>query len=109
MRQNQESHGRGEAGRWQNEPSDDFVLATRVTAWGRERGRRTGSVSFQDVYVAFSREEWQHLALAQKSLYRDVMLDNYFNLISVDKAIGFENSQQESCEEVSFQSERIRT
>jgi hypothetical protein len=42
-----------------------------------------GSVSFQDVTVAFSREEWQHLDLAQRSLYRDVMLDNYFNLLSV--------------------------
>lgn len=42
-------------------------------------------MSFKDVTVDFSREEWQQLDLAQKSLYRDVMLENYFNLISVGK------------------------
>ncbi|XP_068385399.1 zinc finger protein 304 isoform X2 [Eschrichtius robustus] len=55
--------------------------------------RAQGCVTFEDVFVYFSREEWEVLEEAQRLLYRDVMLENFALVASLDVAIHF--SQEE--------------
>lgn len=42
-------------------------------------------MTFKDIIVDFTQEEWGHLATAHQNLYREAMLENYGNLVSVGK------------------------
>uniref|UniRef100_A0A8C0VZN8 KRAB domain-containing protein n=1 Tax=Castor canadensis TaxID=51338 RepID=A0A8C0VZN8_CASCN len=51
-----------------------------------------GMLSFEDVAVDFTREEWQFLNPSEKDLYKEVMSENYENLVSV----GYQGTKPDS-------------
>ncbi|XP_070593395.1 LOW QUALITY PROTEIN: zinc finger protein 829-like [Erythrolamprus reginae] len=52
-------------------------------------------VSFEEVAVYFSREEWSQLNADQKALHEEVMLENSMNLAS----LGFKGEEHKNCKE----------
>lgn len=54
------------------------MTSTLPTTWPHE------PMEFEDVFLTFTKEEWAQLDHQQKCLYREIMLENYNNMISVE-------------------------
>ncbi|XP_027271342.1 zinc finger protein 431-like isoform X2 [Cricetulus griseus] len=50
---------------------------------GELGGHNMDAVTYNDVHVDFTREEWALLDPSQKNLYKDVMLETYMNLTAI--------------------------
>ncbi|XP_044539280.1 zinc finger protein 778-like, partial [Gracilinanus agilis] len=81
---------------WGSHPLKDHSLAQAETLEPGGMTPRTqrppsqGSVTFKDVAVDFTQEEWCLLDPSQKELFREVVLENVQNLLFVESETNFE-------------------
>ncbi|XP_063092244.1 zinc finger protein 69 homolog isoform X3 [Cavia porcellus] len=86
------SQGTGET---QEENLEDEVIPGLLTTESQNL------LNFKDISVDFTQEEWGQLAPAHRNLYREVMLENYRNLVSVDLKSKTEVSKSTSMSDIS--------
>ncbi|XP_032746876.1 zinc finger protein 25-like [Rattus rattus] len=75
----------------QSRPEVDVVGHCAWVLTNYTQGRLPNSshwfLNFQDVVPEFTLEEWESLSFAQRTLYMDVILENYNNLLSVENHV----------------------